>query len=103
MRGEFDSLRGNEGFGGTPRIGDESISTTTTEGSRTKDGSYPTLEWGVTISRYKRDTGLRNSIKYGLPGPDGVMEAYLSYIQMVVVQFHLGVQKENKSRSDTIA
>ena len=34
--------------------------------------------------------------------PDGVMEAYLSYIQMVVVRFHLGVQKLGcKSRSDT--
>jgi len=127
MRGEFDSLRGNKngdmterigtglqnlsgrfdsyyhlnGFGGNPRIDDESMSTKTTERSRTKDGSYPTLEWSVTISRYKRDTGLRNSIKYGLPGPDGVMEAYLSYIQMAVVRFHLGVQKESKSRSDT--
>ena len=35
--------------------------------------------------------------------PDGVMEAYLSYIQMAVVRFHLGVQIKLgcKSRSDT--
>ena len=52
MRGEFDSLRGNEGFGGTPRIGDEPMSTTTAEWSGTRDGSYLTLEWLNTITRY---------------------------------------------------
>ena len=51
--GGFDSYYHLNGFGGNPRIDDESMSTKTTERSRTKDGSYLTLEWSVTISRYK--------------------------------------------------
>jgi hypothetical protein len=37
------------------------MSTKTTERSRTKDGSYLTLEWSVTISRYKVVLRLTNS------------------------------------------
>ena len=51
--GGFDSYYHLNGFGGNPRIDDESMSTTTTERSRTIDGSYPTIEWSITISRYK--------------------------------------------------
>ena len=51
--GGFDSYYHLNGFGGNPRIDDESMSTKTTERSRTKDGSYLTLEWSITISRYK--------------------------------------------------
>ena len=60
LRG-FDSYYHLNGFGGNPRIDDESMSTKTTERSRTKDGSYLTLEWSVTISRYKVVLRLTNS------------------------------------------
>ena len=60
LRG-FKSYYHLNGFGGNPRIDDESMSTKTTERSRTKDGSYPTLEWSVTISRYKVVLRLTNS------------------------------------------
>ena len=95
--GGFDSYYHLNGFGGNPRIDDESMSTKTTERSRTKDGSYLTLEWSITISRYRMMIKVSHNLinycnsKVGL-SPDGVMEAYLSYIQMVVVQFHLGVR-----------
>ena len=59
--GGFDSYYHLNGFGGNPRIDDESMSTKTTERSRTKDGSYLTLEWSVTISRYKVVLRLTNS------------------------------------------
>jgi hypothetical protein len=39
------------------------MSTKTTEWSGTKDGSYLTLEWSVTISRY--NTGSHLTVKYG--------------------------------------
>jgi len=38
------------------------MSTTTAEGSRTKDGSYLTLEWSVTISRYKHSLLQQRSV-----------------------------------------
>jgi len=96
LRG-FESYYHLNGFGGNPRIDDESMSTKTTEWSGTKDGSYLTLEWLNTITRYRMMIKVSHNLinycnsKVGL-SPDGVMEAYLSYIQMVVVQFHLGVQ-----------
>jgi hypothetical protein len=62
MREWFDSIRGNEGFGGNPRVGDEPMSTTIAEWSGTKDGSYLTLEWLNTITRYKVVLRLTNSI-----------------------------------------
>ena len=52
LRG-FESYYHLNGFGGNPRIDDESMSTKTTEWSGTKDGSYLTLEWLNTITRYK--------------------------------------------------
>ena len=51
--GGFDSYYHLNGFGGNPRIDDESMSTKTTEWSGTEDGSYLTLEWFDTITRYK--------------------------------------------------
>ena len=51
--GGFDSYYHLNGFGGNPRIDDESMSTKITEWSGTKDGSYLTLEWLNTITRYK--------------------------------------------------
>ena len=51
--GGFDSYYHLNGFGGNPRIDDESMSTKTTEWSGTEDGSYLTLEWLNTITRYK--------------------------------------------------
>ena len=119
--GGFDSYYHLNGFGGNPRIDDESMSTKTAEWSGTKDGSYLTLEWLNTITRYRMMIKVSHYLinycnsKVGL-SPDGVMEAYLSYIQMVVVQFHLGVRCSvltilaeqevymgSKSRSDTAA
>ena len=52
MREWFDSIRGNEGFGGNPRVGDEPMSTKMPRGQVTGDGSYLFLEWFDTISRY---------------------------------------------------
>ena len=52
LRG-FESYYHLNGFGGNPRIDDESMSTKITEWSGTKDGSYLTLEWLNTITRYK--------------------------------------------------
>ena len=60
LRG-FESYYHLNGFGGNPRIDDESISTKNIERSRTIDGSYPTIEWSVTISRYKVVLRLTNS------------------------------------------
>ena len=51
--GGFDSYYHLNGFGGNPRIDDESMSTKITEWSGTEDGSYLTLEWLNTITRYK--------------------------------------------------
>ena len=59
--GGFDSYYHLNGFGGNPRIGDEPMSTTTAEWSGTKDGSYLTLEWLNTITRYKVVLRLTNS------------------------------------------
>ena len=50
--GGFDSYYHLNGFGGNPRIDDESMSTKTAEWSGTKDGSYLTLEWFNTITRH---------------------------------------------------
>ena len=63
MRQEFDSLGDNKGFGGNPRIGDEPMSTKTTEWSGTKDGSYLTLEWFNTITRYKNKSSLGSTFQ----------------------------------------
>ena len=69
------------------------MSTTTTERSRTIDGSYPTIEWSVTISRYRMMIKVSHNLinycnsKVGL-SLVGVMGAYLFYIQMAVVRFH---------------
>lgn len=60
LRG-FESYYHLNGFGGNPRIDDESMSTKTTEWSGTKDGSYLTLEWLNTITRYKVVLRLTNS------------------------------------------
>jgi hypothetical protein len=62
LRG-FESYYHLNGFGGNPRIDDESMSTKTTEWSGTKDGSYLTLEWLNTITRY--NTGSHLTVKYG--------------------------------------
>ena len=43
----------SNGFGGNPRIDDESMSTKTPSGQVTGDGSYLFLEWLDTITRYK--------------------------------------------------
>ena len=51
LRG-FESYYHLNGFGGNPRIGDESMSTKTPRGQVTGDGSYLFLEWLDTISRY---------------------------------------------------
>jgi hypothetical protein len=51
--GGFDSYYHLNGFGGNPRIDDESMSTKMPRGQVTIDGSYPTIEWLDTISRYK--------------------------------------------------
>ena len=61
--GGFDSYYHLNGFGGNPRIDDESMSTKTTERSRTIDGSYPTIEWSVTISRYKNKSSLGSTFQ----------------------------------------
>ena len=50
--GGFDSYYHLNGFGGNPRIGDESMSTKMPRGQVTGDGSYLFLEWLDTISRY---------------------------------------------------
>ena len=62
LRG-FESYYHLNGFGGNPRIDDESMSTKTTEWSGTEDGSYLTLEWFNTITRY--NTGSHLTVKYG--------------------------------------
>ena len=51
LRG-FESYYHLNGFGGNPRIDDESMSTKTPRGQVTGDGSYLFLEWLDTISRY---------------------------------------------------
>ena len=108
MRKWFDSIRDNKGFGGNPRVGDEPMSTKTAEWSGTKDGSYLTLEWLNTITRYRMMIKVSHYLinycnsKVGL-SLVGVMGAYLFYIQMAVVRFHHEVQKGSKSRSDTAA
>ena len=51
--GGFDSYYHLNGFGGNPRIDDESMSTKMPRGQVTGDGSYLFLEWFDTISRYK--------------------------------------------------
>ena len=50
--GGFDSYYHLNGFGGNPRIDDESMSTKMPRGQVTGDGSYLFLEWLDTISRY---------------------------------------------------
>ena len=59
--GGFDSYYHLNGFGGNPRIDDESMSTKTPRGQVTGDGSYLFLEWLDTISRYKVVLRLTNS------------------------------------------
>ena len=61
--GGFDSYYHLNGFGGNPRIDDESMSTKTTEWSGTKDGSYLTLEWLNTITRYKNKSSLGSTFQ----------------------------------------
>ena len=102
--GGFDSYYHLNGFGGNPRIDDESMSTKTPRGQVTGDGSYLFLEWLDTISRYGSThictfegwAELKCTIYLV-----GVTEAYLFYMQREVVRFHYEVQKESKSRSDT--
>ena len=95
--GGFDSYYHLNGFGGNPRIDDESMPTKTTEWSGTKDGSYLTLEWLNTITRYRMMIKVSHYLinycnsKVGL-SLVGVMGAYLFYIQMAVVRFHHEVQ-----------
>ena len=43
----------SNGFGGNPRVDDESMSTNLPRGQVTGDGSYLFLEWLDTISRYR--------------------------------------------------
>ena len=52
--GGFDSYYHLNGFGGNPRIDDESMSTKMPRGQVTGDGSYLFLEWLDTISRYEQ-------------------------------------------------
>ena len=59
--GGFDSYYHLNGFGGNPRIDDESMSTKMPRGQVTGDGSYLFLEWLDTISRYKVVLRLTNS------------------------------------------
>ena len=106
LRG-FESYYHLNGFGGNPRIDDESMSTKTTEWSGTEDGSYLTLEWLNTITRYRMMIKVSHNLinycnsKVGL-SLVGVIGAYLCYIQMEVEHNHHEVQKlESKSRSDT--
>ena len=52
--GGFDSYYHLNGFGGNPKIDDESMSTKMPRGQVTGDGSYLFLEWLDTISRYEQ-------------------------------------------------